>query len=769
ISLPYSPFPAYSFEGADLSPDSNVTIQLEDHYYSRSDAAVVFRRTDRASGEQRFIYHGNDGTSMPWNDTAQLNFLDPEVREAVTRTILHVARSFPIIRFDAAMTLTRKHFQRLWFPEPGSGGDIPSRAGQGMSRLEFNEAMPREFWREVVDRVAREAPDTLLLAEAFWMLEGYFVRTLGMHRVYNSAFMNMLKNEANAEYRQVIKNTLEFNPEILKRFVNFMNNPDEQTAVAQFGGGDKYFGVCLLMSTIPGLPMFGHGQVEGLTEKYGMEYRRAYWDEAADQELVERHEREIFPLLHRRALFAGVEHFLLYDLHCQTGVNEDVFAYSNGSGGQGGERALIVYHNRYAETGGWIHLSCPVAVQTETGRKLVQRSLGEGLGLSVEPHMFCIFRDHLGGLEYLRPCSELHHSGLYVELRAYAAQVFLDFREVADSPDRPYAALADYLNGRGVPDMEAALQEILLQPVQQPLRRLIDAAVFRRLFDARRISPSKPSAQAAVEELSQAIDHLARSVRDFSGAPGEAAALAGEIESRLLVCLELPSLAELLPFGGKRQALASELRTALAGREGKQARERWVMGSERFTWATLLGWLFVHALGAVWGPQRRALQSRSWIDEWLIGKLLASVLAELGLSDEEQQRGSILIRILTSHQSWFDAPASGESGGQRSAGGESRPLEPAAVLRSLLADMEVQEFLGINRYQDILWFRAESLQQLLAGLYLIAVVEAASRKAADPEGCARSILERRAALETIRAAGESSGYRVERLLSAVGA
>ncbi|MBN2551378.1 MAG: alpha-amylase, partial [Spirochaetales bacterium] len=28
ISLPYSPFPAYSFEGADLSPDSNVTIQL---------------------------------------------------------------------------------------------------------------------------------------------------------------------------------------------------------------------------------------------------------------------------------------------------------------------------------------------------------------------------------------------------------------------------------------------------------------------------------------------------------------------------------------------------------------------------------------------------------------------------------------------------------------------------------------------------------------------------------------------------------------------
>ena len=50
--------------------------------------------------------------------------------------------------------------------------------------------------------------------------------------------------------------------------------------------------------------MFGHGQIEGYTEKYGMEYRRAYYDESPDQWLVARHEREISPLLHRRALFA---------------------------------------------------------------------------------------------------------------------------------------------------------------------------------------------------------------------------------------------------------------------------------------------------------------------------------------------------------------------------------------------------------------------------------------------------------------------------------
>jgi hypothetical protein len=136
-----------------------------------------------------------------------------------------------------------------------------------------------------VDRVAAEVPDTLLLAEAFWLMEGYFVRTLGMHRVYNSAFMHMLRDEDNAKYRSVMKNVLEFDPQVLKRFVNFMNNPDEKTAIEQFGDGDKYFGVCTLLATLPGLPMFGHGQVEGFREKYGMEFRRPKW-EVAQQGLI---------------------------------------------------------------------------------------------------------------------------------------------------------------------------------------------------------------------------------------------------------------------------------------------------------------------------------------------------------------------------------------------------------------------------------------------------------------------------------------------------
>ncbi len=307
---------------------------------------------------------------MPWNDTAQLNYLNPEVREAVIQTILEVARKFPIIRFDAAMTLAKKHYQRLWFPQPGTGGAIPSRAEHSMSSEEFNRAMPDEFWREVVDRVAVEAPDTLLLAEAFWLMEGYFVRTLGMHLVYNSAFMNMMRNEDNSGYHKLLSNTLEFEPEILKRYVNFMNNPDERTAVDQFGKGDKYFGVCLMLVTMPGLPMIGHGQIEGFAEKYGMEFRKPYWDEAADQALIARHEQEIFPLLHLRKLFAGIDQFNLYNFVTMDGsTNENVYAYSNADSGQ---KALILYNNSIQSTEGWIHDSVPQLHGHGQNRRLAQ-------------------------------------------------------------------------------------------------------------------------------------------------------------------------------------------------------------------------------------------------------------------------------------------------------------------------------------------------------------------------------------------------------------
>jgi glycosidase len=469
--LDHPPYPSYTFDGPDLSSDSRVGIFLEDHYYDNSDAAVVFKRLDKHTGDVRYIYHGNDGTSFPWNDTAQINFLDAEAREAVIQTIFHVARKFSIIRFDAAMVLAKQHIQRLWYPEPGTGGAIPSRAQYGsMTNEEFDRLIPQEFWREVVDRVAQEVPDTLLLAEAFWMMEGYFVRTLGMHRVYNSAFMNMLKREDNQNYRLSIKNVLEFDPDILKRYVNFMNNPDEETAVHQFGKDDKYFGVCIMMSTLPGLPMYGHGQIEGYTEKYGMEYRRAKYNEQPDQWLIDRHYREVFPLLHRRAEFAEVENFLLYDFYAEDGhVNENVFAYSNHYNNKG---SLIVFNNKFATAKGWVKRSA--AYKDKGSSQLRQKDVHEGLRVNGnDTKHFVILRDHIAGLDFMRQSRDVARRGLYFELEAFKYRVFTDIHEVYDT-DGSYQAIYDQIGWQGVPNLFDAKEDLRLMPLHQAFRAFLD-------------------------------------------------------------------------------------------------------------------------------------------------------------------------------------------------------------------------------------------------------------------------------------------------------
>ena len=671
LSLPEPPYPAYSFNGPDLSSDDRVGIVLEDHYWDDSDAAVVFKRFDRGSGDARYVYHGNDGTSFPWNDTAQLNFIDPVVREQVIRTILDVARRFPIIRFDAAMVLARKHIERLWWPEPGAGAGIPSRAEHAMPKREFEARMPAEFWREVVDRVAVEIPGTLLLAEAFWLLEGYFVRTLGMHRVYNSAFMHMLRDEDGAGYRKVIKETIEFDPEILKRYVNFMSNPDEKTALEQFGKGDKYFGVATMLATLPGLPMLGHGQIQGFGEKYGMEFRRATLDEHPDPDLVARHEREIFPLLHRRAWFAEAHEFLLYDFQTDGGgVDEHVFAYSNGAGP---ERSLVIFHDRFASTSGSIRDSAAYAVKAPDGSKrLVRRSLAEGLGLTNEPGAFVIFRDSRTGLESLRSSRELWERGLHIALDAYAAHVFWEFREVRDGSAGQWARLAARLAGAAVPSLDDTMRELQLEPVHRPFRAIFADGLVRAVLDGK-------VTQAQLEKLERRYSAFLASVAEATGVQGDPAAMAAATRTRT------------------EHAFGSSAAP-------DDPKER----------AALLAWLALGRIGELAPGADVGATSRAWFDELRLAGPLAAGLRETGLEEGEAWAVADLVRVLLA----LPRP-SGLRGAARTKDGR--------LLEQWLARDPVRTAIGLNTWQGVEYIDRDAFAAMLRWAVRLDAIEDATQ------------------------------------------
>ncbi len=758
LSRPESPFPVYRFEGPDLSNDSRVEIKIEDHYYDQTDAAVVFRLRERRTGHTDFVYHGNDGTTFAWNDTAQLNYSKAEVREQVMQTILEVARLFPIIRFDAAMTLAKKHVQRLWFPIPGVGGSIPSRAEDSMTNAEFDALMPNEFWREVVDRVAVEVPGTLLLAEAFWLLEGYFVRTLGMHRVYNSAFMNMLRDEENAKYRSYLKKTIEFDPDILKRYVNFMSNPDERTAIDQFGSGDRYFGVCTLLATLPGLPMFGHGQIEAFTEKYGMEYKRARFDESPNDDLVARHQREIAPLLKNRRLFAGSSDFFLYDFWTGEGtIDENIYAYSNR---WGNERAIIFFNNRYGGTRGTIHTSAE-SMDKGSGT-LRSRRLSDALELPSDEAVIVAYKDVASGLEYLRRSRDIAEHGLSVELRAYQYVVLQHWRELRSTAEHPWDRLCDALNGAGVYNLDEALSKLRLRPVHEALRQVLGPGVLdpaielsralstkastaalkpvAGLNNAKKSAPAEPVADSGTSSRDAAgevpVDagdaHLAplfkktklffEAVAQLDGNlnVGQGEHAAQQVHSSIAAAIRLPSS---LPASiATWPAAATVLPAGIASVE---------------VWAPLFAWSVLKYLPPI-------TDNATLFDQLQLRAALAETFSSLGLEGDHAWRAAAKVRLLLAYRG----------------GSSSVSLQALLGSSRFWNDGDVRWLAGVTGYEGRTFFNKELFEELTVWLLLPELISGEQALPVDEEKSANT----GKLIDLIRDAGEKSAYDVQKLM-----
>ena len=715
IQAPAPPFPGYTFNGENLSQHPDYDIRIEDGYFSKTDAAVVFQWINKNSGETRYIYHGNDGTAMPWNDTAQLDMLKQVVREAVIKKIFEVARRFSIIRFDAAMTLAKKHFSRLWYPRPGTGGDIPSRADYAITKKEFDEMFPVEFWREVVDRMNAELPETLLLAEAFWFMEGYFVRTLGMHRVYNSAFMHMLKNEENEKYRDLITNTLEFEPEILKRYVNFMSNPDEETAIRQFDTGDKYFGVCMLMNTLPGLPMFAHGQIEGYSEKYGMEYQRAYYNEEPRQWLVEKHEREIFPVTRKRYLFSEVYHFNIFDYIDSYGnINENVFAYTNRSGN---EKALVFYNNKYDQAQGRIHYSAPKLTQTENGKETVNVSLAQALDIKGGDKMFYVFREHISGLEYIKKGNDFFENGFHWDLNGFEYRLFWNFREIYDEYG-DYEKLYWKIGGEGSPSIEKALEEMHLEPLHNAFEALFSDDIIHFLLHRIQDENRARSEKLGYTLIRSRFKALVEKIKDYGYLSGsETEVLAENFISQIrsvektydFIFLKEKSL-HLFPVHYQVSTLDNLLIT------GSHApyRENMILLLAYYSWKTLLSGLPDSDSDILTGKLRMQWPLQEILKR--TGRAMHTIIRDVNL----------LLILLTDEVKLFDFSQLKQSGSDTGLEPSLRKellFSKTQKAAEMLQDEYIRNFIGVNEYENVQYFSKESFEELIIWFFSINVFE----------------------------------------------
>ncbi len=568
---------------------------------------------------------------------------------------------------------------------------------------------------------------------------------------------------------------MEFDSAILGRFVNFMNNPDEETAAQQFGKGDKYFGVCTLLATLPGLPMIGHGQFEGYAEKYGMEYPRAYWNEVPDEGFIAHHQRAIFPLLKRRHLFAGSDNFTLYDFwDGQGGVNENVYAFSNCAGN---ERALVLFNNHPDPASGWIKSSVGFAQKNSDGTTtLAQRDLGAALGLENSASKWTIFRENTSNLEFLRASKEVCEQGLFAQLSPYGHQVFLDFREVADESGL-YARLAGLLGGAGVPGVERALQEMLLAPLLTPFRALCDADLWEKLLPLPVPDASALDASALTAGAEDALLDGAR-VQTLA-AHAELEVTESEVSSTEMPELTapqttiVPAEASAIEVPPEKSATTESATTESATAENAvtvSARDEvaeavsnaaltellarfsmWTRAASRFTGAaideaeiaaraqqkieialelelstslergdraSLLSYALLGDLGILGGaaPENAQRRGAQLIQEWLLGDILGATLEKLGADGDAVSFLEIWLRQL---------PGDLKPNPDEAA---AMPFvtTPFALLSRLLADEEARQILGINTFERVIYFRGDGWEKLKAGLELGAAFDDAN-------------------------------------------
>jgi hypothetical protein len=513
-----------------------------------------------------------------------------------------------------------------------------------------------------------------------------------------------------------------------------MSNPDEKPALQQFGKGDKYFGVATVLATLPGLPMLGHGQVQGFGEQYGMEFRRAMLDEKPDPWLAERHEREIFPLLHRRAWFAEANDFLLYDLVTPSGVvDEAVLAYSNGSGR---ERSLVIYHTRFASTSGTIRMSARYAVKAADGSKRkVRRSLAEGLGLANEQGAFVAFRDARTGLEYLRSAKDLWDHGLAITLDGYATNVFWEFRDVRDGVAGQWARLASRLAGRGVASLDDALRELQLEPIHGPLRAIFADGLTVAVLDG-------VATPVQLDEFERRVTTFLVAVSEATGVDGDPAPIAASIRQRAeRAFVGMAVSAEDAAFAAIG---TSGVRPSTLGSDEEDDPER-VHGLGRRDRATLLAWLTLSPTGALAPTADVAATSLAWYDELRVPAALVAGLHDTGFGEEDAWAITDDVRVLLA----LPRP-SGMRGSARVVAGR--------LVEAWLARESTRVAIGLNTWEGVDYLDRDRLEDLLTWAVRLDTIDARDEKTR-----AASV---RAATKLAQAAG-AAGYRVDRLRDAL--
>jgi len=328
---------------------------------------TAFYRVEWNGDENLFVARCRDPYFPPWPDVAQLNYFNPECRQGMIGILKNIAQYCEGVRCDMAMLVTNEIFNRTWghFLKPWP--------------------VPRtEFWEEAIAAV----PDFVWLAEVYWDME-WRMQELGFQFTYDKRLYDRLREGSTGQVRTHLGADLRYQSKLTR----FLENHDEPRSAAVFPR-ERIASVVTLLSTLPGMRFYHHGQLDGLKTFVPMPLSKAR-PENADPQIRELYERLL------RSADAEVFHAGEWQLLEVQPAGDDTF------------QDLIAYR--------WHYQADNKLIVLNLGNRTAQGKVQKAIAGAAQNYLF---RDLLDGSEYLRDRAEIDGNGLYVRLAPYQAHAF---------------------------------------------------------------------------------------------------------------------------------------------------------------------------------------------------------------------------------------------------------------------------------------------------------------------------------------------------------
>jgi len=360
----------FSADSSVIKTHPEVFLSVDEELYHHDNHTFF-----KPDGSEFYFAHGRDPFFPAWKDTIQVNYYSSEAVEFMINTILNIAKYCDGIRCDMAMLALDNVYYNTWCGV--------------LNKMHYIKPAEK-FWEKAIKRVKTEYPNFIFMAEAYWDLE-WEMQQLGFDYTYDKRLTDRLGYAPVYSINEHLMADISYQ----KKAVRFIENHDEDRAITAFGK-HRSMAAAIIISTIPGMRFYQDGQFEGKRLKLPCQLGREF-EEPLNKCIYDFYDKLL--LITKDPVFNKGNWQLLTtqpswenNTTCSN-ILSWKWCYEN-------QNRLVVVN--YSD----VLSQCRIKLDVRGYEDII------------------LFRDLLHDIDYFRSAEEVHHSGLYIELKPFQAHIF---------------------------------------------------------------------------------------------------------------------------------------------------------------------------------------------------------------------------------------------------------------------------------------------------------------------------------------------------------